>query len=109
MKDKVGNTLTVGSLVLVAHNGPYLNFGRILSVPTQPRIGVIVVEAFQKENNPALPFELRPQSINSPHRIIEVDAAQVPPKVLRLLTQQEVFTETGARKEQNTGATSTHE
>ena len=104
MKDKVGNKLLVGSLVLVAHNGPYLNFGRILSIPTQPRIGVIVVEAFQKENNPTQPFELRPQSINSPHRIIKVDAAQVPPKVLRLITQQEVFTETGARKDEVTDA-----
>jgi hypothetical protein len=70
MKDKLGQELKVGDWVLSAKKGPYLNFGKIMSVDSEPREGVTVEEYCQKENNPKNPYESRRQTVNSPHTIV---------------------------------------
>ncbi|RTL07716.1 hypothetical protein EKK58_00820 [Candidatus Dependentiae bacterium] len=76
--DKIGVPVGKGDYVLVAHNGPYLNFGRVWRVQTSPRVTLEIQEVYQPENDPSKPFLVRLQSICSSHRVVQIQAGQVP-------------------------------
>lgn len=76
--DKIGVPVGKGDYVLVAHNGPYLNFGRVWRVQTSPRVSLEIQELYQQENDPSKPFLVRIQSICSSHRVIQIRENQVP-------------------------------
>ena len=86
MPDKLGVIVGAEDYVLIAHNGPYLNFGRVVDVETSPRVALQIIEAFQPENDPERPFETRRQCICSSHRVVRISKEQVPIP-LRLLLQ----------------------
>ena len=98
MNDKTGMELATGDYVLVGHKDAYLNFGCVLSTPKEPRDGVIVVEAFQAQNDPRAQFQLRVQTCNSPHRLVKIPIELVPEALFIILAGQQEFTETGAKK-----------
>ena len=85
LNDKLGVPVGKGDYVLIAHNGPYLNFGRVWRVQTSPRVTLEILEAYQPENNPTRPYSVRIQSICSSHRIVFLREAQVPEEMFVLL------------------------
>lgn len=84
LNDKLGVPVGKGDYVLVAHNGPYLNFGRVWRVQTSPRVTLEILEAYQPENDPSRPFSVHIQSICSPHRIVAIKGQQLPYEIQQL-------------------------
>ena len=90
LPDKIGVAVGVGDYVLVAHNGPYLNFGRVWRVQTSPRVTLEIQEAYQPENDASRPFQARTQSICSSHRVIRIDGRLVPVSIRDIINLQPV-------------------
>lgn len=74
MKDKLGQDIRPWDFVLVAHVGPYLNFGRVHALVLSPREHLDIHEAYQPENDPKKPFICRRRSIASMHRVIRLNS-----------------------------------
>ena len=85
LPDKLGVVVGAEDYVLVAHNGPYLNFGRVIEVETSPRLALQIVEAYQPENDPSKPLQTRRQSICSGHRVVRIARNQIPADIISLL------------------------
>lgn len=88
LPDKLGVVVGAEDYVLVAHNGPYLNFGRVIEVETSPRVALQILEAYQPENDPTKPLQTRRQSICSGHRVVRISKSQLPFDVAGLLNEQ---------------------
>lgn len=92
LPDKLGNLVGQHDYVLTAHNGPYLNFGRVWRVQTSPRVTLEIAEAYQPENDPDKHFEIRRQSICSSHRVVRLDPGTIPVAIRELLRSQSIHT-----------------
>lgn len=91
LHDKMNVALRPNDYVLVAHNGPYLNFGRVTKIVDYGgRIGVEIQEAFQPQNDPTKPFEARRQTICTPHRVVRIQREQVPWNLVTLIAHDPV-------------------
>ena len=88
MNDKTGTDLLAGDFVLIAHNGPYLNFGQVQGVfaDSNGQEYLLALEVYQHDNDPSREFETRPQTIKSSHRVIKLRPLQVPATYVELLT-----------------------
>jgi len=88
MKDKTGTVLRAGDFVLIAHNGPYLNFGQVqgVFVDSSEQEYMLVLEVYQYDNDPSQDFDTRPQTIKSSHRVVKLQPEQVPATLVGLLT-----------------------
>jgi len=91
MNDKLGVKLEQGHYVLVAQNGPYLQYGKVLSIGLLPREMAVVLLCVQGNNNQAAPWDLVPQTICSACRIVVVPSTGIPGHVLEKLDSHTVL------------------